>query len=89
MYPNVCVTHPGADLPLGEVALAAAWARSEYYTDEGLAMDDPGITLLPWHLGDWPDAVHGVGKRSSRTPRWLHEIPTWPLGPQRQELLDD
>ena len=48
MYPNANVIHASADLPSGDVALAAAWARSEYNTDEGLAMDDPGV---PFYLG--------------------------------------
>ena len=63
MYPNAYVIHAGADLPSGEVALAAAWALSEYYTDEGLAMDDPGVPFYLGILGTGPPLSRGSGSR--------------------------
>ena len=63
MYPNAYVIHADAGPPSEEIALAAAWARSECDTEEDLAMDEPGVLFYPGILGTGPPLSVGSGNR--------------------------
>ena len=61
------------------VVLAAAWARSEYDTDEDLAMEDPGVPFYTGILVTGPPLSVGSRSRRSATAAGNAHLAIWGL----------
>ena len=71
--PYVFMISADADSPSGKVVLEAAWACTEYDTDEDPATEDPDVPTFTPASWDLPAAIIGAGKPSTRAPLQLRE----------------